>query len=85
MNYFEARILEESGDLQGALDFLQKLGKVTNIATKEETCAHLELALGRFEDAEKRFLNLISDRNTENYDYHRGIQVSCSIISAQNI
>ena len=83
MNLFEARMMEESGDLKGTLEFLQSITEGTNILAREEMSSHLELELGLFEQAENRFLFLVKDRNTENYDYHRGLQVSFSLSSLE--
>jgi hypothetical protein len=75
MYLFEARILEESGKKREALDFLKNIKSMANQLGKEEICGRLELELGLFQDAQERFLFLVKDRNTENYDYHRGLQV----------
>lgn len=73
---FEARILEESGKLQEALDFLSKKeNEPQNKLALDEICGGLELRLGKFEEAVSRFARLIKERNPENYDYHRGLQV----------
>jgi len=85
MSLFEARILEESGDLKGALTFLKGLKGNTNLLGREEMSGRLELGLEMYAEAEERFLNLLKDRNTENYDHHRGLQVRPTISALPQI
>lgn len=78
MFLFEARILDESGHKEDAIKFLEGLKTCANQLSKEEMTARLALECDQFEKAEQLFATLIRDRNPENYNFHRGFQVSCS-------
>eukprot|EP01114_Cavostelium_apophysatum_P002126 TRINITY_DN1184_c0_g1_i2.p1 TRINITY_DN1184_c0_g1~~TRINITY_DN1184_c0_g1_i2.p1 ORF type:complete len:462 (-),score=148.78 TRINITY_DN1184_c0_g1_i2:96-1481(-) len=76
---YKNMIIEESGDLKGALEHLDKSEKkvVDKLALKEKR-AELLLKLGRNEDAEHDYRNLLK-LNADHRGYHNGLIASLGI------
>lgn len=76
IDLFLVRILEESGKTDEALDVVANLEKCGNALARNEAWGRLELKTGAFDAAKGRYFDLVKSRNAENYDWHRGLQVS---------
>lgn len=75
MLLYKAMIMEESGDLEGCLKFLQdKETEIVDLVSLAEKKAELLFLLSRKDEARAVYEKLLEE-NPENYDYHRGLQV----------
>lgn len=73
---YKNQILEESGDLNGALSHLQHIeSQVLDKLCIKEKRASLLLALSRYPEAAQAYRNLVRI-NTENHHYHNGLVAS---------
>jgi peptide alpha-N-acetyltransferase len=74
MLLYKNMIIHESGNLEKALSHLDEIASecVDELALNQ-TRASLLVTLGRFEEAETRYMELL-DTNVDNYEYHAGLQ-----------
>ena len=78
MLLYKAMILEESGDKEGCLKFLQdRESEIVDLIALREKKAELLFLLSRKDEARTVYEQLL-EGNPENYDYHRGLQVCAS-------
>lgn len=78
MFLYQAALLEESGEFEQALAFLENAerdGSVRDLLALRERRGGLLLLLGRFNAAREQF-QLLVKYNADNYAYHRGLQNS---------
>eukprot|EP00505_MAST-04D_sp_SCG-Rhode-Island_P003456 Stramenopile-MAST_4_protein_3456 len=76
LTLLRALILEEQGNIQGALDCLETRDKsISDRESMYRKKGELCLRLGKFTEAARIFLRLVRS-NTENYEFHRGVHAA---------
>jgi len=71
---YRVQLLEESGDLKGALEYLKEQEKlILDVLVFKESVARLNLLLGEYALSKSAYMELLQ-RNPENYTFHAGLQ-----------